>query len=547
MTRKIRQSIIMVSFVTLLCAILLIVGSLYGYFTNIQKQNSKENLELVSTGVAQTGISYLNGLHINNYRITWIAKDGTVLYDSKADKDAMENHSDREEVIQALKYGYGEGERSSATLYEETVYSSKKLSDDTVVRISFTHLTVLSLLGNMVLIIVTVILLSLLLAIVLASKTGKKIIGPLNTLDLDDPLQNDVYEEINPLLHRIDKQNLKISSQIETLKRQKREISFIIENVTEGILIINDKGIVLSTNKVAQGLLLCQENTYFLNFFRNLTYEKLVEDAMKGKSGNVKIGIGNEKFLFSASPVKSVDNTYSVFLFLRNITEEEQATEMRRQFSANVSHELKTPLTSIMGASELIANGMVQKEDIKPFATNIYGEAQRLLKLVQDIIKLSRLDEQINFEFIPTDLAKVTSEAIAHLNKKAVEKGITIKPNTPCAQINAVPTVLYEMLYNLIDNAIDYNKRNGEISIAIEKAEKGITWQIKDTGIGIPKEHLTRIFERFYRVDKSHSKESGGTGLGLAIMKNGAILHGAEIAVESEVNEGTTITLTFKQ
>ena len=545
MTKKIRKSIIMVSSITLISAILLIVGSLYGYFTDIQKGNSKANLNLVATGVSQNGLIYLEKLSIEDYRITWIDEDGTVLYDSKADKDAMENHGDREEFLEAVKSGYGESERNSATLYEETVYSAKKLSDNTVVRISFTHLTILSLLTNMIPIITIVIIVSLLLSILLASKTGKKIIVPLNSLDLGAPLQNDVYEEINPLLHRINKQNIEISSQIETLKRQKNEISFILKNVTEGIIIINEKGKVLSCNKVAQDLLSCKEDTYFLNYFRDISYEKLIEDAMFGKDGTVKINIGKEIFLFSASPIKTLETTYSVFLFIHNITEEEHSSEIRRQFSANVSHELKTPLTSIMGASELLANGMVQSEDIKVFANNIYSEAQRLLKLVQDIIKLSKLDEKINFEFEITDLSKVTKDVISHLNKKAKDKNITIKSNISPAEIGAVSTVLYEMLYNLIDNAIDYNKLGGEVFIDISKTERNIIWKIKDTGLGIPKEDLSRIFERFYRVDKSHSKESGGTGLGLSIVKNGANLHNAKIDINSTLGKGTEITLTF--
>ena len=545
MTRKIRRSIIMVSSITLLSAILLIAGSLYGYFTNIQRENSKANLELVATGIGQTGLAYLENLHTNKYRITWIDEDGIVLYDSKADKDAMENHGGREEILKALEYGYGEGARSSATLYEETVYFAKKLHDNTVVRISFTQLTILSLLTNMIPIIIGIAILSFLLSMVLASKTGSKIVVPLNSLNLDKPLQNDSYEEISPLLHRIDKQNEEITSQIETLKRQKKEISFILENVSEGIIIINAKGNVLSCNKVAQNILSCEEDAYFLNYFRDISYEKLVEEALQGKAGTIKLNIKNEMFSFSASPIKTPENIFSVFLFIRNITEEEKSTEIRRQFSANVSHELKTPLTSIMGASELLANGMVQKEDVEKFAKNIYCEAQRLLKLVQDIIKLSRLDEQINFEFKKTDLGNLTNEVLNHLQKKAEDKNITIKTNFISEEINAVPTVLYEMCYNLLDNAINYNKVDGEVLIDMSREDEYLVWQIKDNGIGIPKEHLSRIFERFYRVDKSHSKESGGTGLGLAIVKNGAVLHGAKLELKSELNEGTMVTLKF--
>ena len=545
MTKRIRKSIVMVSSITLIIASLLIVGSLYNHFTNIQKENSKENLNLVATGVSQNGINYLNELNIDNYRITWIDEDGIVLYDSIADVKMMENHGSREEVVQAVKFGYGESERSSATLYEETVYTAKLLPDNTIIRVSFTHLTIISLLGKMVPIIIAIIILSILLSMLLASRTGRKIIDPLNSLNLDEPLQNDVYEEISPLLNRIDKQNIEMSRQIEALKMQKKEISFITDNVSEGIIIINDRGNVLSSNKVAQNLLYCKEGDYYLNYFRDISYEKLIEDALNGKSGNIKVNVRDEIYYFSASPIKSLDDKNSVFLFIHNITEEEKALEMRRQFSANVSHELKTPLTSIMGASELIANGIVKDEDIGNFANNIYSEAQRLLKLVQDIIKLSRLDEKIDFEFEDTDLSQITKDALAHLESKAKEANITVKLNSIPVQISGVPTVLYEMLYNLVDNAIDYNKAEGEITIDIEKSGDATVWRIKDTGRGIPKEDLPRIFERFYRVDKSHSKESGGTGLGLAIVKNGASLHNAVIELDSEMNIGTTVTIKF--
>ena len=547
MIKRIQKSIIMVSFLTLISAIVLIVGSLYGYFTNIQKENGKENLELLATGISQTGMEYLENLHLNNYRITWIDKDGKVLFDSKANKEYMENHGEREEVVQALKYGYGESERSSTTLYEETIYSAKKLSDSTVIRISFTHLTILSLIGNLLPIIITIIVLSLLFSLLLASKTGKKIITPLNLLNLDEPLQNEVYEEISPLLNKIDKQNKKISSQIKKLKIQKQEIAFITENVSEGIIIISSTGNILSCNKAAKKLLSCKEDDYFLSYFRDIAYEKLIEEALCGKSGNIKIKVKDEVLYFSASPIMTLENTFSVFLFIHNITEEEKTLEIRRQFSANVSHELKTPLTSIMGASELLANGIVKSEDVKTFANNIYSEAQRLLKLVQDIIKISKLDEKIDFEFEVIDISNITNDVILHLNEKANSKNIKIKTNISSEEVNVVPIVLYEMLYNLLDNAINYNKDNGEIFISIERELEFIVWKIEDTGIGISKEHLSRIFERFYRVDKSHSKESGGTGLGLSIVKNGAKLHDAKLKLESNLNMGTTITLNFKK
>ena len=545
MTKKISKTIIMVTSVTLLCTLLLIVGSLYNYFTNIQKENQKNDIDLIATAVSHIGLEYLESLQDDKHRITWIDADGTVLFDSIADKKTMENHGDREEFLEAVKYGEGEGKRVSKTLSEETIYRAKLLSDNTVIRLSFTQLTVISLLYNMIWILVMILALSVIVSVVLASKTAKKIVEPINKLNLDNPLQNDVYEELTPLLHRIDKQNDKIKVQIKSLKEQKNEVEFITENVADGIVILNEKGIILSCNKVSKNLLDCKEEEYYLNSFRNVDYEKIIEDALKGISGKCKIKKGDDVYLFSASPTYNINDEFSIFLFINNVTDEENILNIRRQFSANVSHELKTPLTSIMGASELLANNIVKKEDIPIFAKNIYTEADRLLKLVQDIIKISMLDEQSKFEFENVNLENITKDVISYFDEKIKEKEIVVKVNTIPANIKAVPTVIYEMIYNLCDNAINYNKQAGEIFIDIIKVDDKFQWSIKDTGMGISNEHLPRIFERFYRVDKSHSKETGGTGLGLSIVKNGANLHGAKLEIESKVDVGTTISLLF--
>ncbi len=546
MTKKISHAIITVSTITLFLSIIFIVCSLYNDYTKIQKGNQKDNLDMVSVGVSQSGMDYLENLHAKNYRVTWIANDGVVLYDSKANVAEMENHANRNEVIEALSKGYGEDRRVSNTLSEETLYTAKKLDDNTVIRISITGQTIIALIFNALKYFIVIAVGAVVLSIVLAKKVAKKTVEPINSLNLDLPLSCEVYDELTPLLHRIDKQNNKIFTQIETLKAQKKDISFIIENVADGIILLNDEGVVLSCNKVAKNLISSEEDSYYLNFFRDIDYENLIEDALKGISGNKKIKIDNEKFLFSASPTRTENSNFSVFLFIHNITEEENAVEIRRQFSANVSHELKTPLTTILGTSELMSNGIVKNEDVVPFAKNIYNEADRLLKLVQDIIEVSKLDEQSKFEFETADIASVTEKSLEPLRQKAKERNIVIKTDLKSYEIFAVSNVLYEMFYNLIDNAIIYNKDGGEISIDILKFDDEIVWKIKDSGVGIPKEHLPRIFERFYRVDKSHSKEIGGTGLGLSIVKNGAILHKAEIDVKSVVGQGTIIALHFK-
>ncbi len=544
MTKKISKAIVLVSCLTLLCALVFIVGSFYNYSEEIQLQNQQANLDMVAVGVSQNGMEYLNALHADNYRVTWIDSDGTVLFDSQANSQTMENHADREEFKQALLGQTGKATRTSSTLAQETIYMAKMLDDGTVIRTATTQRTIFSLIISMLAILLFIVALAAVISIMLASNIAKKTVAPINSLNLDDPLSNDVYEEINPLLHRIEGQNNEIREKISKIKGQQKELSLITENVADGIVILDDSGIVIMCNKVAKTLLSCEIGNYYLSFFRDIEYEKLIENALLGSAGKVKLQIENEHFVFSASPIKANEG-YSIFLFIHNITEDEQAHELRRQFSANVSHELKTPLTSIMGASELLKSGMVKKEDVKDFATNIHSEATRLLTLVQDIINLSRLDEQSNFEFVNIDIAAVTNEVVNHLSNKAKSKGISVKFSAKQTNIHAVPTVLYEMIYNLCDNAIVYNKTDGKIFVEILQNDDKIVFSIRDTGVGIDKEHLPRIFERFYRVDKSHSKETGGTGLGLSIVKNGANLHKAQLLVESTLGEGTLVTITF--
>ena len=547
MFKKISKSIILVSVITIFSTIILIIGSLYNYFTDLQIRNSKEHLDIVAVGVTQLKDDYLDKLDANMYRITWINQEGKVLFDSKADHTTMENHIDRAEVISAINYGTGQDKRVSKTLSEETIYVAKRLEDNTIIRASFTQLTIISLIQNMSLIIVGIAVISIIISTIISSKISKNIITPMNNLDLDNPLDNEVYEEMSPLLRRIDKQNEKITSQINDLKKQKEEINFIFDNIADGILIINECGMIISCNKIAKELLSCIENDYYLASFRELEYEELVENALKGNSNSIKLSINEGVYNLSASSIKSINDYHSVFIFIHNITEEDRALELRRQFTANVSHEIKTPLTTIMGASELLANGLVKDEDVLTFGNNIYKESERLLGLVQNIIKLSRLDEQKNFEFNIIDLNVITSDIIDKLNNKIKNKDITLSLNLIEAFIQANNTVIYEMLYNLLDNAIDYNVNKGFIDITIIDYKDSIKWMIKDSGVGIAKENLSRIFERFYRVDESHSKESGGSGLGLSIVKNGAILHNAKIDIESKVGEGTTITLIFNK
>ena len=547
MNKKIRNSIILVSIITLLCSTLLIIGTLYNYFTTSSISKQKDDLNLVAESVSNMGIDYLNSISTNQYRITWINYDGTVLYDSIADISTMENHSDREEFIEANTLMYGHSKRTSKTLSQDTFYSAKKLNDNTIIRISFNQLSILSIIYNMLFIIIIIIIISILLSILLANNISNNIIKPLNNLDLNNPLDNDIYDELSFLLTKIDKQNNKINKQLNILEERNKEISLITENVLDGIIILNSKGNILSCNKVAKELLSCNINDYYLSYYRDLDYKLLIEDALNGKRGKAKLKINNDIYAFIASPTLLNNNNFSIFIFIRNITEEEKLLELRRQFSANVSHELKTPLTSIMGASELLKNNLVKDKDINVFANNIYNEAKRLLNLVHNIIKISRLDEQNNLEYSNININALTSDIINQLKDKINNKNITINyNNNNNIIINAIPTILHEILYNLCDNAINYNIDNGLIDINISKDTNNIIWTIKDTGIGIQQNELDRIFERFYRVDKSHSKETGGSGLGLSIVKNGMNLHNGLIDISSDINKGTKISLIFK-
>ncbi len=548
MTGRITKSIIKVSIIILVGSMIVILGVLYDYFIGNQFLEQNDNLNIVTSGVEYNGLEYLKTLKMDKYRITWIDKDGTVLYDSKADISQMENHYNREEFQEAVKGEIGESKRTSSTLSESTLYSAKKIQDGTVIRISTNQLTVLSLVVSMIWPMLIVLFVAIIFAYLYSSRIARKTVAPINNLDLENPFANDVYDELSPLLSRINYQNKEIKGQLERLEQKNNEITYIMENVTDGIVLLNEKGYVVSANKVAKNLLSCEDEMYFLDFFRNLDFQNIITEALKGKSLSQSIKIGSKIYIFSASFTDLEDKQFSVFLFIRDITEEEKTLKMRKQFSANVSHELKTPLTTIMGTAEIMANGIVKKEDIKEFAGNIYNESSRLLKLIQDIIKISRLDEKDSgYKFEKINLSKICKEVKSELLNKAnkIKVKLEIETGTEQVYINGVERVLYEMIYNLCDNALTYNKKGGTVTVKILKQDEEIKLIVFDTGIGVAEKHLPYIFERFYRVDKSRSKETGGTGLGLSIVKNGAELHEAKVEIESEVNKGTKITIIF--
>jgi Signal transduction histidine kinase len=544
-TKKISKTIIGISVMTLVVSMALIMAVLYNYFIKEHVKQQGEEMEIISQIILHGDIRWLEEINTNSNRITWIASDGTVLFDNMVDISEMENHLDREEIREALADGRGESLRYSNTLSKRTIYTTKRLADGTVLRLSTTQISMLFLVINVLRPIMFTVAICILFSIIVARKLAKRIVEPINRLNLETPIENEIYDEFSPLLLRIEKQNKKIEKQIYELNEKSQEIIYFTERVSDAIIVLDDKGMVLVANKKAKELLNCEENRYYLDYFHDLKYRNMVEKALKGNSNSCSIKIGERVFGFSASTNQLSGEKSSVFLFIRDITDEEMAQEMRRQFTANVSHELKTPLTSIMGSAEIMSQGIIKSEDIPYFSNRIYEESARLLALIQDIIKISRLDEgkvEQNTTMVP--LLELCKQVQKQLKEKAEKHSISIEVKGEEHSVNGVLHILHEMVYNLCDNAIAYNKENGKVILTVEK-KANIVLSVADTGIGIGTDDIARIFERFYRVDKSHNKESGGTGLGLSIVKNGALLHNAQVLVESKVGEGSKFLIEF--
>jgi two-component system phosphate regulon sensor histidine kinase PhoR len=506
--------------------------------------------ELASQGVSDEGLAYFDGLEIaNNFRITWIDADGTVLFDSKSDTNEMENHLEREEIQQALKEGIGESSRYSATLMERSFYCAQRLKDGTVLRLSVAQNTILTLMLGMAQPICIIFVIAIVLSLVLASRSANKIVRPLNEFDLDEPLKNDGYDELAPLLHRIDAQQRQIRRQREELNQKKREFETVTNGMAEGIVLLNSKRMIMSINPAAKRLFDTDASCigkYILSVNRSLELQSLLLKAGDGQYAEMVMEFGESNYQLDASPVISDGQVSGTVLLMLDVTEKEKSEQMRREFTANVSHELKTPLHTISGCAELLSNGMVKQEDITEFSTQIYTEAQRMIRLVEDIIRLSHLDEgATDMKREDVDLYALAENTIQILSSEADKAKIQMNLEGEKAVIYGIPQLLQGIIYNLCDNAIKYNREGGSVTIAVNNEEHEVGLSVTDTGIGIPPEHRERIFERFYRVDKSHSKEIGGTGLGLSIVKHAAKLHDAAIEVHSVVNGGTTITVRF--
>ncbi|WP_294581897.1 ATP-binding protein [uncultured Ruminococcus sp.] len=552
MTKRIFLSTITVVVSVLLLSLALITGVLYEHFQKIQMDQLEVTEEFVEQGITLDGMDYLKNLNENDCRITWIAADGTVLYDNQFDASQMENHRNREEVKQAMEGSAGTSFRQSTTVSERTMYYAKRMQDHTVLRLSVSQSSVLFLLGGMLSPICFILLAACILSGVLSYRVSKKIVHPLSELDLKHPEQVETYDELSPFLQRIAAQNREIEHRVRELKKQQQEFSMITENMSEGLFVIDRNYQILSYNKSAVQIFSIENEPIGQNLLavnRSQEFREAVDSALQGRNTQKKLTLNGRVYQIIANSVCSPDSKQELVgavLLVLDITEKEEQERYRREFTANVSHELKTPLTSISGIAEIIRNGIVRPEDIPHFAGKIYDESQRLITLIGDIIKLSQLDEdQVPLERESVDLLEISRDVVQQLSSVAKKNGVSLVAGGTHGSVYGVRQVLSEMVYNLCENAVKYNQKGGRVSVDVKQSDAAITLTVKDTGIGIPKAEQSRVFERFYRVDKSHSKAVGGTGLGLSIVKHGAALHHAVIELNSEVGEGTEIKLIF--
>ena len=548
MTSKIFRSTLIVAVAVLLCGLGIIMGVLYSHFSQVQVDQLQDELSLAVTATEQYGNAFLENVEPGRFRLTWIDRDGTVLFDTQVEASSMANHADREEVLEAVQSGAGSSFRYSDTLTEKTIYEAQRLFDGTVLRISASQASAAALMIDMLPTLLLVVVLAIFLTALLARQTARTITEPLNRLDLEHPLNNDTYEELNPLLRRINQQHLQIAQQMETLRRKADEFAQITENMKEGLVLLNSEGTVLSINPTARILFGAQETCVGKNFLavdRSQQMRDAVNDALDKGHGKVKAERGGRFYRFDLSRIESDGRTVGVVVLAFDITEAMNAEQVRREFSANVSHELKTPLQSIIGSAELLENGLVKPADISHFIGRIRKEATRLVQLVEDIIRLSQLDEGVQPPAEEVDLLSLAREVEEGLAPCAREKQVSLLVAGESCRITGVRRLLYEMVYNLCDNAIRYNVPGGSVRLTVEKENGHTVLSVADTGIGIPEEYQSRIFERFYRVEKSHSRASGGTGLGLSIVKHSALHHKAKLELHSRPGEGTVIRIIF--
>ena len=548
MRKKIFQNYLLVEVLVLVLCCGLFLGVLFQHYEKQAFSQLRTEANYIAHGMELSGESYLNTLR-SDARVTWVDADGTVRYDSAADPATMQNHLNRKEIAEALRNGEGDGSHFSETLMERTLYYAVRLGDGTVLRVSCTQKTVMAMLLMMMPPLLGVAAAVLLICMLMAFRLARHIVDPINRIDLDHPVVEETYGELEPLVKRIQEQNRTIRRQMDELSQRQREFSALTDNMSEGFLLVDYKTNVLSANHSALRMLGDGKAEKITNLRRDNCLPQVlttVEAALAGVRTETVQEIGGISWQVIANPVVSSGQVAGVAVLLMDVTEREQREKLRQEFSANVSHELKTPLTSITGFAELMKEGMVTGEKVKEFAGDIYREARRLIDLVNDIIRLSRLDENSKlFESEQLDLYDLCDEIIANLQNVAERQNVMFSLSGEHVTISGVWQILNEMVYNLCDNAIKYNRPGGTVDVSVHRDGGSIRLTVRDTGIGIPYADQPRVFERFYRVDKSHSKEVGGTGLGLSIVKHGAQYHNARLELESEPGKGTSISVVF--
>ncbi|AKI96272.1 Phosphate regulon sensor protein PhoR (SphS) [Streptococcus agalactiae] len=546
MTKKIFRTTLSASLGIVLVTILMIMGFLYNYFNRIQREQLRTQTALASQGISFEGKDYFENLKTSNVRITWVDNKGQVLYDTQSDAKHMKNHANRQEIKEAIKSGYGESTRWSATLTEKSIYAAQRLNNGTIVRLSVAQQTIFYLLLGMMSPLAIIILLAIILSVLIARYIAKKVSEPLNNIDLDHPLSNDSYEEITPLLRRLDSHQSKIQHQKLLLQKRQKEIDTIISKIKEGMILLDDQARIVSIN--AEALKLFQINDdwhgrFMMEVSRDLTLKDLIDQGLKGKKKEANIDIENNHYRVLVRPTTDNNRVTGLVVLLFDVTDQLQMEQLQREFTANVSHELKTPLHVISGYSELLANQMVPNEEVPQFAAKIHKESERLVKLVEDIINLSHLDEQEKLPQETVNLYDLTQKVLEGLQAKADKKHIQINFNGEEAILRGNPVLLNSLVYNLCDNALTYNHEKGQVNVTLKNSPDTITLEVSDTGLGIAEKDKKRIFERFYRVDKSRSKIVGGTGLGLSIVKSALDFHNGSIKVDSHLGQGTTMTV----
>ncbi|MBQ2426591.1 MAG: PAS domain S-box protein [Lachnospiraceae bacterium] len=548
MIKKIFNAILSVATAVLLASLIIVTGVLYQYFGNVQEEQLRDELSLAVSATEELGKDYLDGLDFERYRLTWVDQNGTVIFDSHADITAMENHIDREEIKEALISGKGSSVRQSTTLTEQTIYESARLNDGSVLRISVSRASALVLVLGMIQPIAVVMLGAMLLSAWLAYRMAKRVVEPLNNLNLENPLENEIYEELSPLLFRIHVQHMEIKNQMLTLKHKQEEFDQIADNLKEALVLLDYDRRIISMNPAAKVLFGAGDSSIgkdFLTIDRKLQMRAALEQAQKNGHADFRTNKNGKEYQFDLSRIDSDGKNQGIVSLAFDITEQVNAENHRREFTANVSHELKTPLQSIIGSAELMENGIIKEEDMPRFIGHIRKEASRLVDLIEDIIRLSQLDEGTEMPYEEVSLKELSEEVCENLTDVAKLKEVSLEVNGDKGVINGARRLLYEIIYNLCDNAIKYNRQGGSVKVSIEQKVGEVLLSIQDTGIGIPTEYHDKVFERFFRVDKSHSKQPGGTGLGLSIVKHAVQYHHGKITLESEQNKGTKISVLF--